>query len=220
MASDVVLYSYFRSSAAYRVRIALHLKNIPHEYRAIHLLNSGGEQNKQDYLKVNPMGEVPCLVHKDQPIGQSMAIVEYLDAIWPVPPLFPKDPYRAALVRQLCENINAGIHPIQNLKVLQELERRFSVDQDVKNDWAAYWIARGFIGVERMLEKTAGRYCVGNEITAADLFLVPQVVNAKRYNVDMGAFPRIQKVNDECMKLTAFIKAGPKEQPDTPADQK
>ncbi|HEX4922633.1 MAG TPA: maleylacetoacetate isomerase [Bdellovibrionales bacterium] len=220
MANDVILYSYFRSSAAFRVRTALNLKGIPYEQRAVHLVNNGGEQYKDEYTKVNPMNEVPALVHNGRAIGQSVAIIEYLDAVWPSPRLYPADPYRAALVRQAVENVNAGVHPVQNLKVLNELERRFGLKQEGKNEWAAYWIDRGFRGIERFLSKNAGHYSVGDEVTAADLYLIPQVLNARRYNVDLTPFPTIQRVEAACMRLEAFIRAHPRNQPDTPDDQK
>jgi maleylacetoacetate isomerase len=215
---QVILYSYFRSSAAYRVRTALYLKGISFEYAAIHLLNNGGEQNKNDYRQINAMGEIPSLKHGDKIIGQSLPIIEYLDAVWPAQRLIPADPYRGSLVRQFCENINSGIHPVQNLKVLQELEKRFGATTEMKNDWAAYWIKRGFDSLEKILRVTAGNYCFGNELTAADLFLVPQVFNARRYAVDLSPYPIIQKVDEACSQIQAFKKAHPMVQPDSPKD--
>lgn len=220
MANDVILYSYFRSSAAFRVRTALQLKGISYEYRAVHLVNDGGEQNKGEYGALNPMNEVPCLVHKGNVIGQSVAIIEYLDAVWPKPRLYPADPYRAALVRQAVENVNAGIHPIQNLKVLNELEKRFGLDQAGKSEWASYWIARGFSSIEKFLAKNAGKFSIGDEVTAADLYLVPQVLNARRFSVDLDPYPTIQRVEAACLALEAFSNAHPRNQPDTPADQR
>jgi maleylacetoacetate isomerase len=218
MAQSVILHSYFRSSAAFRVRIALELKSIPYQYNAVHLLENGGEQNRPEYRKMNSMGEVPSFQHGDRVIGQSMAILEYMDVVWPKPRLIPEDPYLAALTRQFCENINSGIHPIQNLKVLQELEKRYAVSQEGKTDWAAYWIRRGFASLEQFLEKTSKTYCIGGEITAADLFLIPQVVNARRYNVDLTPFPNIVRIDEACSKIPAFQRAHPTRQPDTPKE--
>lgn len=140
--TPIILYSYFRSSAAYRVRIAMLLKKVPFEYRAVHLLSNGGAQNQKGYRELNPMGEVPLVVDGAHRIGQSMAILQYLDEKWPKPLLFPKDIYKRAEVIQFCENINSGIHPVQNLKLLQELEKRFKVDQTGKEDWAKHWIKK------------------------------------------------------------------------------
>jgi maleylacetoacetate isomerase len=215
MAAEVILYNYFRSSASYRVRIALELKNIPYDYRPIHLLK--GEQLTPEFREINAMGQLPCLSHKGKILAQSMAMIEYIDAEWPKPRLFPEDHYQAGLVRQCCENVNSGIHPLQNLKALGEIEKRFGADQKAKNDWAAFWIREGFEGLERFLKLHSGRYSIGDGVTAADLFVVPQVLNAKRFQVDLSPFPTIAKVFDSCMKLPAFDKAHPERQPDTPA---
>jgi maleylacetoacetate isomerase len=211
-------YSYFRSSAAFRVRIALHLKQIPHDYHAVHLLKDGGRQNQAAYRDVNPMGEVPAIVDGDFNLAQSMAILFYLDDIRPKPELFPKEPRAKARVLQICENINCGMHPLQNLKVLQELERRFGAQQAAKDSWVQHWISLGFQSLEKILESTAGTYAFGGSITAADLFIVPQVFSARRFKCDLAPFPVIRRIADECMRLEAFKKSEPAAQPDTPPE--
>lgn len=214
--SEFALYSYFRSSSAFRVRIALSLKGIKYEYRPVHLINNGGEQNSPDYKRLNPVGEVPTLIHGNRPISQSIAIIDYLDHVQAEPRLFPVDPYARARVLQVCEIINSGIQPIQNLKVLQELERRCGFDQKKKTEWASHWIHDGFVGLEKFLEATAGTYCFGHQVTAADIYLVPQVFNAYRFNVPLEGFPVINRVHQACMLLAPFKDAAPEVQPDAP----
>lgn len=212
--ADVQLYSYFRSSASFRVRIALHLKKIAFDYIPVHLLKNGGEQLKPEYRALNPSGHVPCLVHNDFALGESMAILNYLDHHWPQPVLFPQDPQDRARVIQLCEMINSGIQPLQNLKVLNELEKRFGLDQSQRNEWVVHWIQKGFEGFEQLLQKTAGQFCFGDNVTAADLYLVPQMVAAQRFKVDLNPFPNIRRIDAECNRLEAFKKAAPSAQPD------
>ena len=212
----LVLFSYYRSSSSYRVRIALHFKELDFEYRAVHLVKDGGEQKKDDYLALNPMGEVPCLVHNGQAIAQSVAIIEYLEALKPEPRLYPGAAPGIARIRQVCEMVNSGIQPVQNLKVLKELDKRFHTGPEGKADWARLWIKRGFEALERKVRETAGQFCMGDEVTAADAFLVPQIFNAKRYQVDMDLFPTLNRINTNCLALAAFQKAEPSRQPDTP----
>jgi maleylacetoacetate isomerase len=211
---DLILYNYFRSSASYRVRIALELKNLKYEYRAVQLIKDGGEHNQASYRELNPMGEVALLIHKGARVGQSMAILLYLDDCYPTPPLFPKDPLAKAQVVQFCENINSGIHPIQNLKVLQELEKRFGIDQTGKDSWAGHWIQEGFKSLEKILKQSAGKYCFGNEVTAADCYLVPQFLNAHRFKLDVSPFPNISRICEAALATEAFKKAHPDHQPD------
>lgn len=210
----MILYSYFRSSATYRVRIALHLKAIEFDYRPIHLLKEGGQQNKNEFKRLNPMGQVPCLVDGDFTLSQSMAILMYLDQKYPSPRLFPKEPKELAVVVQVCEIVNSGIHPIQNLKVMQYIDEKFSVGQEGKAAWAAHWIQSGFEGLEKTLETCSGEYSVGDRLTAADLFIVPQVFNAHRFKVDMNQFPLISKIEKKCLALDAFRKSAPEQQAD------
>ena len=215
-----VLYSYFRSSASYRVRVALHWKEIEYEYQAIHLVKDGGEHNSDSYRAINPMGEVPSFRWGDVTLAQSLPIIEFIEARHPENPLFPVDPGEKAKVREICEHVNAGIHPLQNLKVTQYIAAEFGCDKDRKIAWSHHWIKEGFTGLEKVIAKTAGTYSFGDSVTAADLFIVPQVYNAKRYGVDMAAFPTIAAIELKCLELPAFQKAEPATQKDTPADLK
>lgn len=212
----MVLYNYYRSSTSYRARIALYHKQLTFEYKPVHLINLGGEQNSGDYKKLNPMSEVPTLVHGKNILAQSMVIIQYLDEVFPNNPLFPDDPFQRAQVRQLCENINCGIHPIQNLKVMQKLEGDFSATEAQKKAWIQFWIKKGFQAQEGILKKTAGTFCFGDSITAADLFLIPQVFSAQRFEVPLDEFSRIIDIVRNCLELEAFKKAHPQNQPDTP----
>ena len=216
--SQLVLYNYFRSSTSYRVRIALNLKGLPYEYRSVHLLNNGGEQNKKEYRALNPIGGVPTLVHEGKTISQSMAIIEYLDEVFPQTPLFPRDPFLKAKVRQFCENINADIHPLGNLKVLQFLESEFQADQNKKNIWLSKWISEGLSACEKTIQPYAGMFCFGSSLTTADLFLVPQLFTARRFQVDMSAFGILLKIEENLLKNSAFVQAHPHRQPDTPEE--
>jgi maleylpyruvate isomerase len=214
------LFSYFRSSAAFRVRIALALKGVPFDYKPVHLVKDGGQQHREEFKSVNPLGEVPALVDGDFSLGQSMAILFYLDDLYPSPKLFPSSAKDLARVVQICETVNCGMHPLQNLKVLQELEKRFGANQEAKDQWVQHWMTKGLEGLERILVTTAGTYAYGGEITAADLFIVPQSVSARRFKVNTERFPTFRRVAESCMKLSAFQAADPLRQPDTPADFK
>jgi maleylacetoacetate isomerase len=211
-----VLYSYFRSSASHRVRIALNLKNIPYEYRAVHLLNGGGEQHTAEYRRINPSREVPTLIHEENVIGQSMAIVDYLDRVIPEFPLFPSDPFQRALVMQACEIANSGVQPLHNLRVLQKLEESFGADLEAKNKWSTHWITNGLESLETMLSLTSGIYSFGDQPTAADCFLIPHLANADRYQVSLKHFPALAKIKKSCETNEAFTKAAPFAQPDAP----
>lgn len=210
------LYSYFRSSASYRVRIALNIKNLDYQYETVHLVNDGGEQKKPNYLKLNPMGQVPCLVDGELTLNQSMAILLYLDRKHPTPPLFPQDADRFAQTVQLCEIVNSGIQPIQNLRVMQHLDATFNCGPEGTAAWNSHWITSGLKGLEESLKNTAGKYSMGDEVTAADLFLVPQVYNAHRFHLDMANFPIIHQIEKNCLELEVFQKAAPENQPDAP----
>lgn len=216
----LTLFNYYRSSTSYRVRIALHLKNLAFEYQPIHLLNNGGEQNLPHYRNLNPIGGVPTLaINNIQYLSQSFAIIEYLDESYPQPfPLFSKDPFEKAKIKQICENINADIHPLQNLKVMQFLENKHSYTQDQKNEWCQKWITDGLNATEKLISETAETYSFGNRITAADLFIVPQLFSAERFKVDITQFKVLNKINKNCLNQTAFIQAHPYRQIDTPLD--
>lgn len=217
---SIILYSYFRSSCSYRVRIGLHLKELPFEYRPLHLLKDGGQQHSKKFLSLNPKGEVPLLIHGAQRIGQSMAILFYLDEISPELPLFPQSVEQRIRCLSLCEIINSGIQPLQNLKVTQELEKRFHVSSQDKVDWICFWIMQGFTALEAELKDQAQEYALGKKVSACDLFLVPQVYSAQRNSLDLSPFPTILRIYENCMKLPAFQKASPSTQIDTPPEEK
>eukprot|EP00058_Branchiostoma_floridae_P003742 XP_002589230.1 hypothetical protein BRAFLDRAFT_120766 [Branchiostoma floridae] len=209
-----LLYSYFRSSCAWRVRIALNLKGIEYDQAPVHLIKDGGQQNSEEYKQKNPMAQVPTLIIDGHKLTQSMAILEYLEETRPDPPLLPKDPATRAKVRMIAETVNAGIQPIQNLSVLQK------VGDEKKMEWGHYWIDRGFTALETVLGETAGKYCVGDQVTMADLCLVPQLYNATRFKVDLSKFPAITRVCGNLAELEAFKAADYSRQPDTPEDLK
>lgn len=211
---SLILYSYFRSSAAYRVRIALNLKNIPYEIRPVHLLKDGGEQLKPDYLALNPQGRVPTLVADGQILTQSAAIIEYLEETCPNPPLLPADAFERAYVRALTQVVACDIHPLNNLRVLKYLQTEFQLE-DTKG-WYLRWIEQGFEAIEILLKQhgKSGRFCLGDTPGMADAFLIPQVYNAMRVNCDMSRFPSIRDIYQNAMQETAFIEAAPENQSD------
>ena len=213
------LYSYFRSSCAHRVRIALNLKEIDYDIVAIHLVKDGGQQNAKEYSKLNPMNQVPFLeIDEKNGLAQSVAIVNYIDRTYPVPPLYPANPYQRALVEQFIENFNAGIQPLQNLSVTNALTSMIGASEAQVKDWVKHWISKGMTAAEAILAKHAGKYSFGDQITAADAFLVPQVFSSLRFEVDLKKLTTVCRVFDNCMKHEAFIQADPFHQPDTPAD--
>lgn len=206
-----VLFSYFRSSCSWRVRIALALKNIKYEYKPINLLKS--EQKSDEYKLINPAGGVPCLVINGHSLSQSVSIMEYLDEVYPDHPILPKDdPLARATVRRLSGIIASDIQPVQNVKVL-----KYAGD-DRKMEWGHWAIDSGFVVLEKMLSETSGKYCFGDQITMADCCLVPQVYNANRFKVDMNKFPIISRIHEELLKHEAFIVSSPTKQPDCPEE--
>ncbi|KAG1654669.1 Maleylacetoacetate isomerase [Nymphon striatum] len=190
-------------------------KGIEYETIPVHLVKDGGEQFGNDYTKQNPNEEVPTLLMNDEVFTQSASILEYLEEVYPTPPLLPKDPKERAKVRAIVETIGSGIQPIQNLRVLMKL----SDSKKERADWANYWISNRFQSLEKMLEDTAGEYCVGDQVTFADLFLAPQVYNAERFSVDISQYPMINKVNGNLKELDAYKQSEPKNQPDCPEEQ-
>jgi len=209
----MLLYEYFRSSAAYRVRIALNLKGLAYDHRSIHLRK--GEQRAADYLGVNPQGLVPTLVIGNVRLTQSLAIIEYIEERHPLPPLLPEGPEDKAWVRAIALTIACDIHPIDNTRVIQYLEQRLQVDEAKRNDWYGHWIRLGFDAIEAQLgARPAGRFCFGDTPTLADVCLVPQVANAGRVKLDMSAWPRIRAINEACLALPAFDRARPENHPD------
>ena len=207
------LYTYFRSSAAYRVRIALNLKGLAYEAISIHLTKDGGVQHSAPFRAVNPQGRVPALaLDNGDTITQSLAIIEYLDETHPKPPLLPADPVARAKIRAVADLIACDIHPLNNLIALQYLKRELKHEQPTIDTWYHHWILQGFAALETMLNP--GPYSFGNEVTLADICLVPQVFNARRLKVPLDKFPNIVAVDAACLKLPAFDKARPENQPD------
>jgi maleylacetoacetate isomerase len=209
----VKLYSYFRSSAAYRVRIALNLKGIGYETQSIHLVKDGGHNKRPEFRAVNPQMRVPVLVTTaGDVLIQSLAIIEYLDETHPQPPLLPKDPLARARVRALAELIACDIHPLNNTSPLRYLKNTMAQQQSAIDEWYRHWVVTGFEALEELM--TPGPFACGSEITMADLCLVPQVANARRLNVPLERFPKIVGVDRACVAIAAFDRARPENQPD------
>ena len=213
------LYGYWRSSASYRVRIALNLKEIQYEYIPVHLVKDGGQQHSDDYKLLNPGELVPTLVDSENEydiiLNQSLAIIEYLDERFPEKhKLLPEHKLDRARVRTVAYDMGCDAQPIQNLRVLQYLESNFSAGQPEKAQWAKHWIEQAFATVERRIQNTAADFCFGFNVSLADVVLVPQYYNAMRFEVDMQKYPLIQRVVDNCNKLDSFKAAAPEAQPD------
>ncbi len=207
------LYSYFRSSAAYRVRIALNLKGLPYDMVPIHLSKDGGQQRKQEYVAINPQMRVPVLaLNSGEVLTQSLAIIEYLDELRPKPPLLPADAVARARVRAIAQMVACDIHPLNNLIVLQYLKNTLKQAQANIDGWYHHWVIEGFKAIEAMI--SPGPYAFGAQVTLADVCLVPQVANARRFEVPLEAFPKIVAADAACLKLAAFDKARPENQPD------
>jgi maleylacetoacetate isomerase len=208
------LHNYFRSSASFRVRIALELKGLPYEYLPVHLVR--GEHKQQAYAAVSPTGLVPTLVlDSGDSLGQSMAIVEYLDEVHPQPPLLPSDALGRARVRALAQLVACEIHPLNNLRVLKYLVRELKVEEEAKNTWYRHWVREGLLAYERELARLpAGTYSHGDTPTLADCCLVPQIFNGQRFNADFSGLDRTMAAFDACMRHPAFQKAQPSNCPD------
>lgn len=205
------LYDYYRSTASYRVRIALNLKNMSYQTYSIHLVNQGGEQHHHEYKEINPQGLVPTLDENGHIIQQSLAIIEYLEEICPTPPLLPQTPLGRAKVRSLALLIACDIHPLNNLRVLKQLRAQFQATEAQVEAWYHLWLKEGFDAFEEHLSKRnhPGHTCYGNDISLADVCLIPQVYNAKRFKFSMDDYPLIKEINDYCSNLPAFVKAAP-----------
>lgn len=209
----MVLYGYALSSAAYRVRIALALKDLQVTLKALDL--RAGEQRLEDYLQINSQGLVPALALDDDAVlTQSVAIIEYLDEIYPHPPLLPQSPLARARVRALAQAITCDVHPLNNLRVLKYLESEMGQDQAARTTWYRHWVQVGFDALERWLvrDEASGRFCHGDAPTLADVCLVPQVANARRFTVDLTAYPRIVGIDAACRELPQFQRAAPDRQ--------
>ena len=207
------LYSYFRSSAAYRVRIALNLKGIAYETAPIHLVKDGGHNRRPEYRAVNPQMRVPALVTSSgEVLIQSLAIIDYLDETHPNPPLLPKDPIARARARSLAEIVACDIHPLNNTSPLRYLKRVMHQEQSAIDAWYHHWVTEGFEALEALVGP--GPYCCGSDVTIADICLVPQVYNARRLKVPLDKFPKIVAIGAACLALPAFDRARPENQPD------
>jgi maleylacetoacetate isomerase len=213
MLEAMKLYNYFRSSASFRVRIALALKGLPYDYISVHLAK--GEHKKPEYAALAADGLVPLLDTGEDKLSQSMAIIEYLDETHPEPALLPRDALGRAKVRALSQSIACEIHPLNNLRVLKYLVNDLKVSEEAKNTWYVHWCRSGLEAFERQLAlRPASTYCYGNTPTLADCCLVPQIFNAQRFNTPLNGLPRTMAAFDACMNLEAFQKAGPKNCPD------
>jgi len=205
------LYGYYRSSCSYRVRIVLNLKGIEVEHVPVHLVRGGGEQFAPDFVAKNPMAQVPLLeLDSGERLAQSVAIVEYLEETVPTPPLLPHEPIARARVRALVEMVNSGIQPLQNTRVLGELTNR-GVDP---GEWGRLFVRLGLEAIERTAAASAGQFLVGDALTLADVYLVPQLYNGRRFGVDLSPFPTLLRVEAACLALPAFDRARPERQPD------
>ncbi len=209
------LYTYFRSSAAYRVRIALNLKGLTPEMVPVHLVRNGGEQLSPAYLDLNPNALLPTLIDGDACLTQSLAIIEYLEEVYPEVPVLPQDPVARAQVRAVALTIACDIHPLQNLRVLKYLTKELHVTDEQKNAWYLHWVSTGLASVESMVSQlSAGPFCFGDTPGLADICLLPQLFNARRVNADLSALPNLLRIEDNCQKLSAFQQAAPAMQPD------
>jgi maleylpyruvate isomerase len=206
------LYDYWHSAAAYRVRIALHLKGIAHDQVPVSLRQ--GAQRTLDYLAQNPQGLVPTLIDGDTVVMQSLAIIEWLEELQPDPPLLPADLLGRATVRSLALHVVSDVHPLTTLRVQQHLRHRLGTGEQELSAWQRHWMLEGLASLERRLARVAGTYAYGDTVTLADLCLVPQVYNARRYHCDLLPFPIIRRVDAACLKLPAFAEARPERQPD------
>jgi maleylpyruvate isomerase len=210
------LHNYWRSSASWRVRIGLNLKGLKYEYVAVHLLQDGGQQHSDAYRALNPMRTVPTLEWTAEDgavrrLSQSLAILELVEALHPTPALLPKDLYLQGKARMVAEMVNSGVQPLVNLAVLQHVKAELKGDDKA---WASYWIARGLEAVEAAVKPTAGRYCLGDEVSLADICVVPQLYGARRYGVDLSPYPTVLRIEAACNALSAFQAAHPDRQPD------
>lgn len=212
--NDIVLHNYFRSSTSFRVRVALNLKGLDYDYKSWHLRK--GEQRSESFLALNPQGLVPALQVSGAVITQSLATIEYLDEVHPEPALLPKDPLGKARVRSLAMLVGCDIHPLNNLRVLQYIGDRFDADDAAVTQWFRHWVAEGFAPLEARLaaEPETGTYCHYDTPGLADVCLAAQVINNSRFDVDMSAYPTIERIHSACMELDAFKNAVPSVQPD------
>lgn len=210
------LYNFFRSSASYRVRIALNLKGLPYEYASIHLRRGGGEQYTPAYKTLNPQGIIPTLEDEGRVLTQSLAILEYLEERYPEPPLLPRDPADRATVRGMALAVACEVHPLQNLRVLNYLKDVLHHTEEEVNAWGRHWVMLGLTALEQMVRAVPqrGNFCFGTTPSLADICLVPQLVNARRFGCDLSACPTLVQIDATCLALPAFANAAPEQQPD------
>ena len=212
------LYNFWRSSASYRVRIALNLKSLPYTYHGVDLTKNGGEQFSAQYRGVNPQSRVPTLVHDGQRYTQSLAIIEYLDEVFPGARLIPKDPVDRARVRMLSQIIACDIQPLQNTSTTKYLKEKLKLDDAAISEWLREWITRGLDAFSALLERDhlSGKFCHGDTPTLADVCLVAQVVGARGQQFDLAPYPTSVRIADDCLKLPPFANAHPRQRPDAP----
>lgn len=210
------LFGYFRSSAAFRVRIALNLKGLDYENAIVHLTKNGGEQFSPEYRVLNPQALVPVLQDGEATLTQSLAIVEFLDESYPEPPFLPKSIAARARVRSLALMVACEIHPLNNLRVLRYLVNDLKLSEEQKNQWYRHWVLTGLEPLESRLanDRATGEFCHGDSPGLADICLVPQLANARRFNIELGSFPTLVRIENNCMTLKAFQDAAPSAQPD------
>ena len=218
MSERLTLYSYWRSSAAYRVRIGLALKGLRYDTVPVHLVRNGGEQHAPDYAAANPQKLVPMLVHGQRRMRQSLAILEYLDEVWPEPPLLPATARGRQRVRALSQVVASDIHPLNNLRVVRFLENEWNVPQPERDVWMRHWMVEGLDAFEALLadHPSTAEFCEGHLPTLADCCLVPQLYNARRFGVDLDPYPTIRRIEAACLAHPAFDAARPENQPDAP----
>ena len=213
---NATLYTYFRSSASYRVRIALNLKGLEVRHLPVHLNRGGGEQFGAEFRALNPQSLVPVFVDEGVALSQSLAIIEYLDERYPTPPLLPESIEDRARARQIALAIACDIHPLNNLRVLKRLTQDMGISDAAKSDWVRHWVGLGFRALEDELaaRPRKGSFCIGDRPTIADCCLVPQVFNAERFGVDLSPYPTLRAIHAACQALPAFAAAHPLKQPD------
>ncbi|MAY81800.1 MAG: maleylacetoacetate isomerase [Deltaproteobacteria bacterium] len=211
---SLVLRSYWRSSCSWRVRIGLNWKQLPYDIVPVHLVADGGQQHSDTHRALNPSRELPVLLVDGEPLAQSVAILEYLEETHPDPPLLPRSPLDRARVRQMTEVVNSGIQPVQNLRVMQRLGREYDFSRADQVGWSRDWIALGLTALEQLVSNHGGRYSFGDSVSWADLCLVPQLYNARRFDVDLTAFPSLTAVESQLESLPEFVAAHPDQQPD------
>ncbi|MHC3915455.1 maleylacetoacetate isomerase [Alcaligenes nematophilus] len=213
----MILYSYFRSSAAYRVRIGLNLKGLDYQIKPVHLLKDGGQQHQPDYVQVNPVQLLPALDDDGLIITQSLAILEYLDERYPELPLLPKASAERAWARSMAQTVACDIHPLNNLRVLQYLKNELHAQEDTRNQWYRHWVSVGLEGLEALVQRHGKKdhdFIFGDTPGLAEICLVPQMFNARRFDIDLSIFPRLLAVEEKCLELSAFQEAAPDRQPD------